>query len=507
MASDSAPEEEGSTLDYVFESVTFGLFSPTKAAEEPDAFASRADDAAGGGFMSHMWSTPEGASGGSGEGGDNATNATSTPASSTQRSASPQPSEMHQETVDAHMAAVLKVAHTDVQRRGSVNTGGFLFFDTETVTLMCTVMVQSHARGMFARKRVQRMRERAARAALIAAEEEEERKEKRAQLKRLKEVAGENAVAMEVASAEAPSSPPSPPPGRVETVATPPKSESARLINSMQSAPANLDASGVSERSAVATPRSAPSVSENKIYVGGMVQTREVKLQQANLSAAARRANSYTKSHVTIRSPGPKTDHLFMGGIKSDSSIHFRSRAASRKSRSIGPRCRAVSRDEDGVMSTPRISPPSRKGSFGDEDYYSDSDDDGGFTIVLDDDPVRANAPDSTTRSRGKSTEKQFQRFVASPQSVRTPRSRESSFASQASQASQNELSIERTSSIEGPLGPPYDPASPRNMMPVRRMSLTPVKWAEEAPVSPLPPGNATASRLNFGISPVDAPR
>ena len=504
MASDSAPEEESSTLDYVFESVTFGMFSPTKAAEEPDASASRADDAAGGGFMSHMWSNPEGASDASGEGGDNATNATSTPASSTQRSASSQPSKMGQEAVDAHMAAVSKVAHTDVQRRGSVNTGGFLFFDTETVTLMCTVMVQSHARGMFARKRVQRMRERAA---LIAAEEEEERKEKRAQLKRLKEVAGENAVAMEIAGAEAPSSPPSPPPGREETVVTPPKSESARLINSMQSAPANLDASGVSEQSAVATPRSAPSVStlsEKKIYVGGMVQTREVKLQQANLSAATRRASSYTKSRVTMRSPGSETDHLFMGGIKSDSSIHFRSRAASRKSRAIGPRCRAVSRDEDGVMSTPRIGPPSRKVSFGDEDYSSDSDDDGGFTIVLDDDPVRANAPDSMTRSRGKSTEKQFQRFVASPQSVRTPRSRESSFASQ---ASQNELSIERTSSIEGPLGPPYDPASPRNMMPVRKMSLTPVKWAEEAPVSPLPPGNTTASTLDFGISPVDAPR
>ena len=501
MASDSAPEEAGSTLDYMFESVTFGMFSPTKAAADPDqpgAAASGDDDAPDAGFLSHMWSNPKGASDASGEGGDNTSSGPLTRSSS-------RPTEMDQAAIDAHAAAVSKVAHTDVQRRGSVNTGGFLFFDTEMVTLMCTILVQSHARGMFARRRVRLMREeireRAARerAALIAAEEMKERAEKRAQLKqqRLKESVGEGEAEVETAGAQAPSPPPSSTPTREEMVVTPPKTESARLLHSMQSAPASLDARSLSERSAVATPRSAPVVSsssDKKIYVGGMVQTKEVKLQQANHSAATRRASSYTRSHATTRSPGPEMEHLFMGGIKSDSAIHFSSRGVGHKSKSLGPRCRAVSRDEDGVLSTPRI----KTASVGDEEYYSDlSDDDGGFTIVLDDDPVRANAPDSMTRGRGKSTEKQFQRFVASPQQALrtgTPRSRESSFTSQASQSELSSIHLEA----------PYDPASPRNAMPVRRMSLTPVQWEGGMPISsPPPPGNKTGSRLDFDLSPV----
>ena len=64
---------------------------------------------------------------------------------------------------------------------------------------------------------------------------------------------------------------------------------------------------------------------------------------------------------MTSRSSGPEVEHLFMGGVSNDSSISFRSRdpserASARKSQSLGPRCRAVSRDEDGALcpSTPR---------------------------------------------------------------------------------------------------------------------------------------------------------
>lgn len=90
---------------------------------------------------------------------------------------------------------------------------------------------------------------------------------------------------------------------------------------------------------------------------------------------------------------------------------------------------------------------------------------------MLDDDPVRAQAPDSLTRKHGSSTE-EFRRFVASPASVASyrTRSRDNSLSSLTDNQSPH------TAPVSSPAMGPSDPVSPRNSMPLIRMSFTPAQ-------------------------------